>query len=100
MQPFHHRCKYINCRSYYRVINYCLCDYRNGPDGSILCVYTFDGEDDDLDGIFSQKYLEQMGSNEWVAVSNPNPVSVRYLAKNVICLSFCVYYSVLSHLEI
>ena len=54
-------------------------------------MYTFDGEVNDLDGIFSQKYLEQMGSNEWVAVSNPDPVSVRFLAINFICLSFCVY---------
>ena len=52
--------------------------FRNGPDGSVLCVYTFGGGDSDLDGIFKQKYLEQTGPSEWVEVSNSNPVTVNY----------------------
>ena len=70
LSSFIHRTSHYYYYYYYYPIN------RNGPDGSVLCVYTFDNEMNDLDGVFKHEYLEQMGASNWVEVSNDNPVTV------------------------
>lgn len=48
----------------------------------MLCVYTFDNGETDLNGVFYQKYLEQKNANEWEPVSNNNPVTVSVTPPN------------------
>jgi hypothetical protein len=50
----------------------------NGPEGSAVCVYSFDENDDSSDGptldsVFDGTYLEVTGANEFREVDNPNP---------------------------
>ena len=50
---------------------------RNGPVGSVVCVYTLDHMSNDVTRVFRGDYLRRITSNgTWQRVSNPIPFTV------------------------
>ena len=58
---------------------------RNGPVGSVLCVYTFGSHTNDLDTVFEGDYLKLISLTETAVIPNYSPVIVSAAHRPPLC---------------